>query len=73
MGILEKLNNMVQKKYFNIFSGLASVWPLNTIEKKIVLFWDDNDLRLIIPITSIKKKKLETLTGLYRVTSYSCF
>ena len=42
-------------------------------EKNCIILGYDNDLRLIIPITSIKKKKLKTLTGLYRVTSYSCF
>ena len=38
MGILEKLNNMVQKKYFNIFRASFSMAIEYYNEKKIVLF-----------------------------------
>ena len=38
MGILEKLNNMVQKKYFNIFRPSLSMAIEYYNEKKIVLF-----------------------------------
>ena len=58
MGILGKLNNMVQKKYSNIFRPNLSMATEYYNEKtNCIILGYDNDLRLMVPITSIKKKK----------------
>lgn len=64
MGILEKLNYMVQKKYFNIFRPSLSMAIEYYNEKKCIILGYDNDLRLMIPITSIKKTVENTHTAL---------